>query len=277
MLVPSADTNKVVFRVRSVGKGRQPLDPYCLKELCHADIDTNIGNYLNSIGIGSSNDVSTAISNLKGYGFSNVSDTGFEGTPSNADVKWQMGQKVLDSMGVSCENAYGVTMDLDYDNTPFSGMRLTQVLTDSQMEALETMQMFPGVEYDERGNKNQYKSCRYWAPKTTGFYQLRNTLRNLSETYNIYLMVSDANAPKPLTNDNTTGTSIFMWHEKDLFSEDGELGGINLPTNVNDVVKGITGKSKQYTYNTLFKTNCAYWWNMSFSGRIDDNLKWNNN
>ncbi len=46
--------------------------------------------------------------------------------------------------------------------------------------------------------KSEYDSCKYWAPKTVGFYQLRNTMCHVTDPFNTYMFVSDANAPTPV-------------------------------------------------------------------------------
>lgn len=74
-------------------------------------------------------------------------------------------------------------------------------------------------------NKKNPKSTvvDYRAAKTVGFYQLGNTLRNLTEPSNTYIMVSDANAPTPLFEplddaDNATlAKSIFLFNDDSIF------------------------------------------------------------
>ena len=136
--------------------------------------------------------------------FSRVSQIGDDNSSAAfANVKWKQGKKVTDSLNTAYHQ-YTSSMDLDSNPTPFKGMDITKLLTQSQLEAVKNTTRFPGIKYnisniDKDGyTKNDYLQCDYWAPKTVGFYQLRNSFTKINDSINTYMFVQDANAPKPL-------------------------------------------------------------------------------
>lgn len=71
------------------------------------------------------------------------------------------------------------------------------------MEAIKNTTHFPGVSYKDIRKSggivhSSYDHCQYWVPKTIGYYQLRNTFCRVTDPYNTYMFVSDANAPTPV-------------------------------------------------------------------------------
>lgn len=79
-------------------------------------------------------------------------------------------------------------------------------------------------------------SCNYSVPRTVGFYQLRNTMARVSDSFNTYMFVSDANAPVPLYdveseinwwNDESksleVSNSLFLYADSLLFNQIGEV------------------------------------------------------
>lgn len=86
-------------------------------------------------------------------------------------------------------------MDLDSNPTPFDSMNITELLTQSQLDAVKNTTRFPGIEYktgkiDKDGyTPNRYDKCDYWTPKTVGFYQLRNSFTKVNDSINTYMFV----------------------------------------------------------------------------------------
>lgn len=76
------------------------------------------------------------------------------------------------------------------------------------MDYVEENKRFPYVTYSE--TKAKYTSTGFYSPgaSTFGFYQLRNTLCTTEvKPVNMYLFVSDANAPLPLYDVDTSSWS----------------------------------------------------------------------
>ena len=94
--------------------------------------------------------------------FSRVSQIGDDNRfDTNADVKWKQGKKVTDSLKIAYHK-YKESMDLDSNPTPFKGMDITKLLTQSQLEAVKNTTRFPGIKY-KTGNidKNGYTKNEY--------------------------------------------------------------------------------------------------------------------
>lgn len=88
------------------------------------------------------------------------------------------------------------------------------------MDMVEREAKFPGITYETMKMKDGYisntlKSYKYWVPKTVGFYQLRNTFAKLDEPFNTYMFVSDANAPVPVYDIDTSDKDDAWWEDKD--------------------------------------------------------------
>ena len=120
------------------------------------------------------------------YNLGSISDdSGYTGTQlSSAGITWKKG-KTLKSSKTSKYSGYGKTKDLDFDPTPFDGMDVIQLLTKRQMDMLKDAAKFPGITYSTKTLKNgkvqnTVKGCKYYAPKTVGFYKLRNTFAKLT-------------------------------------------------------------------------------------------------
>lgn len=200
---------------------------------------------------------------------------------------WKLGQQVTDSLGITY-TGYSASMDLDSNPTPFKGMNVTELLTQSQLDAVKDTMHFPGIEYttgkaDKNGYANsQYEQCDYWVPKTVGFYQLRNTFCRVADTFNTYMFVSDANAPTPLydvaidpenigldnwwedtNNARAVAYSLMLEQDSSLFDD---IGKISLPQEVGEAFyKCKHGKEWEPnkslpTYNDLLKSNIDYFY-----------------
>ena len=158
-----------------------------------------------------------AIGNLVGqYNFGGVSDS--EYTKIGANVKWKLGSKVNSSLDIKYYG-YNDSDDLDSNPKPFGAMDVTQLLTKRQMDRIEREAKFPGIIYKTRSDSsgfttNTFQSCKYWVPKTVGFYQLRNTFAKLDEPFNTYMFVSDANAPVPVYDIDTSDKDDAWWEDK---------------------------------------------------------------
>ena len=279
------------------GKYRDALDPYCVKQLKtdgtqeSADLlKRRFDDYLDNIRISSGIDrqnLSNAIYNLiVSDNLSNISQLGDDST-SRADTLWKLGEQVTDSLGITY-TGYSASMDLDSNPTPFKGMNVTELLTQSQLDAVKDTMHFPGIKYttgkaDKDGYaKSQYEWCNYWAPKTVGFYQLRNTFCRLADTFNTYMFVSDANAPTPIydvaidpenigldnwwedvDNARAVAYSLMLEQDSSLFDD---IGKISLPQEVGEAFyKCRHGKEWEPgkplpTYNDLLKSNIDYFY-----------------
>lgn len=156
------------------------------------------------------------------------------------------------------------------------------------MESLKALAQFPGIEY--QGNKlegeytrNLFKKEKYCASKTVGFYELRNAMSNLKDTFNTYLFVSDANAPVPMyqvdtddwntddwgdpTKVETVSKSMFLWQDWLIF-DDLDLGGATLPAEIQTAITDTISNSAKIlmkngvvgspTWKTLALSNLGY-------------------
>lgn len=113
--------------------------------------------------------------------------------------------------------------DINNDNKPFSGMNEKQVLTDSQISAYyQTGYPYSYLKADGTPDTSTISkdTFSYSEVKTIGFYQLRNSFAKAKDAFNVYVMVSDANAPKLLhgmTEADKKPYSVYMNNNKDFF------------------------------------------------------------
>ena len=94
--------------------------------------------------------------------FSRVSQIGDDNSSAAfANVKWKQGKRVTDSLKIAYHK-YKESMDLDSNPTPFNGMDITKLLTQSQLDAVKNTTRFPGIKY-KTGNidKNGYTKNEY--------------------------------------------------------------------------------------------------------------------
>ena len=164
--------------------------------------------------------------------------------------------------------------------------------------------MFPGVFY-EKSKKDKdnvitrvFERCKYWVPQTVGYYQLRNTLAKVTDPFNMYMFVSDANAPllsyETAPEDNAdwwavkenalmVSNSIFLPQEARLINDIGEC---ELPEDIGKALyrcwygnskwenywnKHQSGKSGVISPNwqKLFDSNYGYHAQRSVSLKLD--------
>lgn len=64
-------------------------------------------------------------------------------------------------------------------------------------------------------NKSVENYLRYDQFNTVGFYKLNKTLKSVKDPTNIYIMVSDANVPKPLYD-----VDVSSWTDEDWGDEE---------------------------------------------------------
>lgn len=219
-----------------------------------------------------------SIRNLVGESFNigEISDYGYD-EPKNADVAWQIGNSVKSSTTISYEG-YGALMDLDNNPNPFKGMDVTRLLSKSQMELLKTNAMFPGIEYKNSGEKKgiqkmQFTSCKYYVPRTVGYYQLKNTFATCSEPFNTYMFVDDANSPTPIYDVDTSNWtdsdwsdenvkkvagSLFMYQDSALF--EGSIGDIEITGGFDRALRTATGigTKRKIKWGDIIKWNTIW-------------------
>lgn len=208
-----------------------------------------------------------AIGNLVGqYNFGGVSDNVLDNVSDNVHavpsipIRWNIGSKVSSSLDIKYSRYYA-TMDLDSNPKPFRGMDVTQLLTKRQMDMVEREAKFPGITYKSPGFGNSI--CKYWAAKTVGFYQLRNTFAKLDEPFNTYMFVSDANAPVPVYDIDTSDKDDAWWEDKDnalsvanslFLYQDSKLFDV-----IGDVrIGGDLGKYSNFSWRRLLQSNLAW-------------------
>lgn len=284
LVIPGIDNASVTFcKVHDIKKDyREPLDPYCVRQLKTSDVSGNavvsaFDKYLNEIGYDNpemAGQLRTAIQNLVGYcNLHSASTTGVDDSTRYATTSWMVGNKVSNSLGVNYRD-YTSEMDLDGLSYPFSGMNVLELLTPYQIKFMEETTHFPRINYKNirTGNNgfttSQYDECHCDAPKTVGFYQLRNTFCKVTEPYNTYMFVSDANAPIPLydvqvgvgddwwTKENArkVAQSLYLGADESLFDD---IGDIPLPDGVSTAFTNKTNVNNP-TYGHLMKSNIGY-------------------
>lgn len=160
------------------------------------------------------------------------------------------------------------------------------------MDALKRDAAFPGVSYSKYSEKKgvvsrTFSTCDYWVPNTIGYYQLRNTLTKVTDPFNMYMFVSDANAPLPSYNVDVSDKDEDWWSDKDnallvansFFLLDDErlfddIGNCELPDAIGQAMyncyygsKGPTrwsehvanrSKNLASTWNTLLESSKGY-------------------
>lgn len=254
VVVPGISNGGVVFYANSLNgkESKSPIDPYCVKqlsELTDGSSQTRFTQFLDSIGIDGSREDSANMTNaikdlVYSANFGTISNYGYD-NPGKASVKWKKGDSI-EGVDVSMYSAlYNAGYDLDNNPNPFKGMSVTKLLTQDQIDMLQSEAKIPGVEYntvtfnDGVTTISSFLNCKYYVPKTVGFYQLRNTMTEVTEPVNTYMFVSDANAPVPVydvdvskwsdddwnkkENALKVANSLFLWHNSDLFDAIGDI------------------------------------------------------
>lgn len=145
-------------------------------------------------------------------------------------------------------------------------MDVASLLTESQKDSLLSGKGIPGVTYS--GGKA--KKVSYDVAKTLGFYQLGSIFRKVNDPVNTYLMVSDANAPTPLYDVDTTS-----WTDDDWASRSAEVAGslylakdYKLFAPFVDLVATFPNNTKNYTWGGLIRSN-ASWWSKRSINQVD--------
>ena len=197
---------------------------------------------------------------------------------------------------------YNANGDLDSNNKPFKGMNVTQLLTNSQIRSLEETTRFNGIDYTStyKNNdwvNNKFNTCKYYVPKTVGYYQLRNTYCNVTEPFNTYMFVSDANAPTPLydvavdkenpddwwnvpENAKKVSDSLFLYSDFNFFNDIGSLKvrkdiGVKFynmtHTNEWDDSKADWKTSAQFPcWKDILNSNVGYYWDNAIVNKVKD-------
>lgn len=121
------------------------------------------------------------------------------------------------------------------------------------------------------------KWVNYKALNTIGYYQLRNTLTQIDDPVNLYLMVSDANAPVKLYETNSASSteeianSIFLCNDDRMFEDMDETP---LPANIHTIISGFDPPDKfknngKWTWRLLRHSNCIYHKNRTLNKLVD--------
>ena len=103
--------------------------------------------------------------------------------------------------------------------------------------------------YDRDGqNGGKYYSYEYLS--TSGFYSLSKAVYETKQPTKIFMMVSNANAPRPLYHaDEDDLSSIFMYNDNELFGNSEELAK----------VKAFENNLGVFTWNYLMLANLKWW------------------
>ena len=177
----SSVTPVVVPGIKSGNVSKSPIDPYCVKQLkglTKSSSQTRFTQFLDSIGIDrnreDSDNMTNAIRDLVySANFTSISNHGY--TKPKATVTWEKG-KSIEGIGVSMDSSYLAAHDLDNNVKPFKGIKsATKLLTQDQIDMLQSEAKIPGVEYKTSTYKNgvttnTVEKCKYYVPKTVGFY-----------------------------------------------------------------------------------------------------------
>ena len=127
-------------------------------------------------------------------------------------------------------------------------------------------------------NLNSDNDYEYSAFNTLGFYYLNNSFSTqVKDSVNIYLMVSDANAPKKitelevddgiydyLTTDDAVARAsrtVCMYNDEDLFDESTPLGKMVIPDSLTRIILGTSYEegTSTYTMSQLMESNRNFW------------------
>lgn len=164
-MVPSANKDTITFTTKSssgtsVSMGilgnkeekKVAIDQYCLKQL--SNVSAPIANaafmgFMSKIGLSEDfsekREMIDSIASLaETFNFKTISDFGYDEPKIKADVSWEIGHTVKSSAKISYGD-YRASMDLDNNPTPFKGMDVTKLLSNSQMKSLEETATFPGI------------------------------------------------------------------------------------------------------------------------------------
>lgn len=175
---------------------------------------------------------------------------------------------------------YNRKYDIYYQNKPFEGLNLKNLLTQAQINAFHTgasledgtgVEILPGVLYNKSAGVWMPKSSiDYSALKSIGFYRLRNTISKLSGLTQVYIMVGNANAPSPIKKEVDVGgvptikESYLLQKDYRLFDADSPYKGIG-----NIVLPGEVTLSNGNTVN--IQSTVDAWINANVDSTITGN------
>ena len=163
VVVPSANNDTITFTTKSssgtsVSMGilgtkekKVAIDQFCLKQLSNVNapiVNSAFMEFMSKIGLSEDfsekGEMIDSIASLaETFNFRTISDFGYS-EPQKADVFWKIGDTVKSATTIAYGD-YVASMDLDNNPTPFKGMDVTKLLSNSQMKSLEETATFPGI------------------------------------------------------------------------------------------------------------------------------------
>ena len=146
-------------------------------------------------------------------------------------------------------------VDVNGYDSPFNGMKPSQLLTDAQLDKLEDNKKLPGIKMSD----GKPVIDQEWL-KTFGFYQFRNAALKTKANLDLYMMVTDANAPRKLCpmheyDGSTTSaklnealSSVMLYNDSGLVDElersKTKVGGKSPTTLMNASARYWSSKKK---------------------------------
>ena len=233
-ITKTKNTKKLVFYSFDNNDNTEAIDPFCIETLRDA---SKFKTYYKEVVVNETNvpsDLNAATKSVKFKTDSKrtyskpsqlkVSTSGMDESDLTTNIDNSLVVKYNEGKSDNASVSAGV--DVDGYAKPFSGMEPSQLLTASQLAQLEDNKKLPGIKFSDGKPVIDYE----WL-KTFGFYQLRNAVVNTKVNMDLYMMVTDANAPRKLcplheydgsaTNAavNAALSSVMLYNDSGLVDE----------------------------------------------------------
>ena len=300
VLIPVAtkSTVKMVVCEKAFAKNApEPLDPFCLQILRSEDTkdkkdapSSTIVNKIKEFALGLANATSSGVDQST-YWSDSVAKAALESmfpfrpdknlrkvSTKSKDKKYQVTSLNKGSKLGNQKISYGGSMggyDLTRTSKPFGSWLAKTVLSDVQQQELYDYGYFLGV--DQALGTDKKWNFDYYAAKTVGFYKLRHNLLSYPDSFNLFMFVGDASAPRKLyePDDSLTdqaeknknlGESMYMYQSED---KENLFSTLNGDITVDGVVDS-DGQSKSVRLNMTQLANL----NAIYLGGISRSVKY---
>lgn len=182
---------------------KNPIDPYCVNQMFgeeEEDFKRSMNDFMDKLFNAKSTTDYKITTNIDNF-YRSIGKLSEKAKPI---FSGESAPQVTDKRNITSETkvetpGYVRRIDLDSNPTPFANVAAMSLLSKDEVNHFNADSNFSsmGIVYDteSRPVSKRKNTFTYDVPKTVGFYQLRDTMSELKEPFNIYMFVNDANAP----------------------------------------------------------------------------------
>lgn len=313
LYAPSVHNKSILLKKLSWGNTFTPLDPFCLQML-HDDRES-VKEFLDNCGVDSSSQdiLIKSFDQLKNdgadaYGISNIQDYIYKLSDASTEHLSGSGLTSVAYDGAPVELCGNGAGDL---LVPLTNKTPSEILSKTVYDALNstnirrkngTIKNFPsniiingysgnlcGMKFEE----SKMVGCHSNGLHTPGYFRLVDAIKHATGSNNVYFMLNDANAPRPITDgldpdkDILTNT-IFLENDSDFFYslknnledtinpkdefEYEKKQSMQLPNGLIEKLQAA-GDNKTKTWGDLVTSNSIYWSNLKDVDKFGGNSK----